>query len=56
MQAQAGGSGVAAPVPEGFFADKAADAKARGVKLPDAKDLEQEFQVCLCMLFYCVGY
>ncbi|KAF5840475.1 hypothetical protein DUNSADRAFT_16566 [Dunaliella salina] len=31
-------------LPEGFFADKAADAKARGVKLPDAKDKEDEFQ------------
>lgn len=31
-------------LPEGFFADKTADAKARGVKLPDAKDKEAEFQ------------
>jgi hypothetical protein len=35
-------------LPEGFFADKAADAKARGVRLPDAKDKEDEFQVCVC--------
>lgn len=32
-------------MPAGFFADKAADAKARGVKLPNAKDKEDEFQV-----------
>lgn len=32
-------------LPEGFFADKAADAKARGIKLPDTKDKEDEFQV-----------
>lgn len=37
---------VAAALPEGFFADREADAKARGIKLPDAKDREEEFQVC----------
>lgn len=36
---------VLAPVPEGFFSDKQADAKIRGVKLPDQKDREREFQV-----------
>lgn len=29
---------------QGFFTDKAADAAARGVKLPGAKDKEREFQ------------
>uniref|UniRef100_A0A7S0WYL4 ZNF380 coiled-coil domain-containing protein n=1 Tax=Chlamydomonas leiostraca TaxID=1034604 RepID=A0A7S0WYL4_9CHLO len=43
-----GSAGTGAPtntsLPEGFFTNKEADAKARGVKLPDAKDKEAEFQ------------
>ncbi|GAX83560.1 hypothetical protein CEUSTIGMA_g10985.t1 [Chlamydomonas eustigma] len=31
-------------LPQGFFADKAADAKARGEKLPDNKDKEEDFK------------
>lgn len=43
----AGGATGAPPntaLPQGFFSNKEADAKARGVKLPDAKDKEAEFQ------------
>ncbi|KAJ9524545.1 hypothetical protein QJQ45_024127 [Haematococcus lacustris] len=35
---------AAAALPQGFFSDKEADAKARGVKLPDAKQKEHKFQ------------
>ncbi len=41
-----GAAGAQAPVPEGFFADRETDAKVRGIKLPDEKDKEDEFQVC----------
>jgi hypothetical protein len=52
---------------QGFFTDKTADAKARGVKLPTAADKESEFrqlmnslddelkeQVCARMLTGCL--
>jgi hypothetical protein len=40
------GAGPAAQhLPEGFFTDRVEDARARGVKLPDAADIEAEFQV-----------
>lgn len=43
LGAEQAGAGKA--LPEGFFADKGADARARGVKLPDKKDREDDFQV-----------
>ncbi|KAJ9506356.1 hypothetical protein QJQ45_019489 [Haematococcus lacustris] len=44
QQGNTRGPTAAASLPQGFFSDKEADAKARGVKLPDAKQKEHEFQ------------
>ncbi len=42
--ANAVAAAVIAGAPQGFFTDKEADAKARGVKLPTAADREAEFR------------
>ncbi len=36
--AAAGGGAKATALPQGFFSDKVADAKARGQKIPDEKE------------------
>lgn len=41
---QPAAAAAAGALPARFFEDKAADAKARGIKLPDAKDKEEEYR------------
>ncbi|KAG2430584.1 hypothetical protein HXX76_010102 [Chlamydomonas incerta] len=48
--AAAPGAGPSAALPAGFFTDKAADAKARGVKLPTAEDKEAEFRAFTALI------